>query len=177
MFVSRPAYVNDLSAPIAITMDSISAGRREIASFCAGTSLVAYEPKRHFSGRATPVDDLSWWKPFLQLRGPNRITGPDEARRLFNRNSEAPRAEQEICIDHSEDDVPLPDFRAASASIFTTMRNRGQVVMPTYHDDRSDTRVGDCMPEAYVIAERVTAPVELRFFPQRSGRAPTIVDC
>ena len=169
MFISRPAYADDLSAHIAITMESIGAGRKEVAEFCAGTSLVAYEPKQHFTGRKAPVDDLSWWKPFLQLRGPERIAGPEEARHLFNRTSEKPAAEKQICIDHSEDDVPLRSFSAASASIFTTMRNRGQVVMPDYHDDPA--------PEAYVVAERVTAPVELRFFPQSSGRAPKIVDC
>jgi hypothetical protein len=58
------------------------------------------------------------------------------------------------------------------------MRNRNTVVMPAYHDDRYEPDpVEDRAPEAYVIAERVTAPVELRFFPQRTARAPTIVDC
>ncbi len=173
MFISRTAYANDLGASIAITMDSISAGRKEVAEFCAGTSVVAYAPKRHFTGRPTPVDDLSWWKPFLQLRGPERIAGPAEASRLFNRTSEAHGVEKTICIDHSEDDVPLPSF-AGSASIFTTMRNRNPIVMPAYHDDPTVEETG---ADACVIAERVTTPVELRFFPQRASRAPTIVDC
>jgi hypothetical protein len=173
MFTDRPAHARDPGASVAITMDSISAGRKEVASFCAGTSLVAYTPKRHFTGRAAPVDDLSWWKPFLQLRGPDRIAGPAEATRLFNRNNDTRVAEKTICIDHSEDDVPLPSF-AGAASIFTTMRNRTQIIMPAYHDD--DTAQDD-VPEAYVIAERVTAPVELRFFPQRPARAPMTVDC
>jgi hypothetical protein len=177
MFISRPTYANDLSAHIAITMDSISAGRKEVASFCAGTSLVAYAPKRAFTGLPAPVDDLSWWKPFLQLRGPEAIAGPAEARRLFNRDSEKPAAEKDICIDHSEDDVRLPSFNAASASIFTTMRNRSPVIVPTHDDDQDDDAAEVEIPAAYVVAERVSAPVELRFFPQRSSRAPTIVDC
>jgi hypothetical protein len=171
VFISRPSYANDLGANIAITMDSISAGRPEVAQFCAGTALVAWAPKRNFTGRAVAGDDLSWWRPFLQLRGPERIANAAEATRLFNRSSAKPAAEKDICIDHSEDDVPLQSFN--EASVFSAMRHRGRVVMPEYEDDPAEISV----PEAYVVAERVTAPVELRFFPQRTARAATIIDC
>jgi len=115
-------------------------------------------------------DDLSWWRPFLQLRGPERIASAAEATRLFNRSSAKPAAEKDICIDHSEDDVPRQSFN--DASVFSSMHKRSRVVMPAYDDDP-----GASIPDAYVIAERVTAPVELRFFPQRNGRAATIIDC
>jgi hypothetical protein len=176
MFVSRQGLAQDTDAFVAINMQSISAGRREVAAFCTGTALAAWVPPATHAG-PRPVDDLSWWKPFLQLRGPERIAGPAEARRLFNRDREKPAAEKDICIDHSEDDIPRPSFNAASASIFTTMRNRNPIVMPSYHDDPDDDAGDDSIPEAYGIAERVTAPVELRFFPQRTARAPVIVDC
>ena len=171
MFVSRPSYANDLGAHIAITMDSISAGQPEVAQFCPGTALVAWSPKQNFTVRPAAGDDLSWWKPFLQLRGPDRIASPAEATRLFNRTSAKQPAEKDICIDHSEDDVPLQSFNGSS--VFSSMRNRGRVVMPAYDDDAADIYP----PDAYVAAERVTAPVELRFFPQRAARAPTITDC
>jgi hypothetical protein len=177
MFIRRTTYANDLSAPIAITMDSISAGRREVASFCAGTSLVPYSPKQAFTGRPTPVDDLSWWKPFLQLRGPDQIAGPAEARRLFNRGSEKPEGEKSICIDHSEDNAPLPSINNAPASIFVTLRDRRPIFTQNNNDDRDDDAPEVEIPAAYAVAERVSAPVELRFFPQRLSRAPTIVDC
>jgi hypothetical protein len=163
VFISRPTYGSDLGAHIAITMVSICAGRREIAEFCAGTSLVAALPQQHFTGRHTPVDDLSWWKPFLQLRGPDRVAGPEEARRLFNRARQTP-AERTICIDHAEDDVSLAPITATS--------RRSHAAMP---NDGRDPVMGD-VPEAYVIAERVTAPHEFRFFPPRTRR-PTVVDC
>ena len=186
MFISRQSVLCDADANIAITLDSICAGQPEVPQFCAGTSLVALTPKQDCSTGPRPVHDLSWWKPFLQLCGPERIIGPDDAKRLFSKPAK-PIAPEDIIIDHCEEDVHVPyDQRT---TLFSSMRNRKAAsapayTMPAYRDDpvsqgdaEDDFADDDAIPAAYVIAERVTAPVELRFFPNRNARAPRVVDC
>jgi hypothetical protein len=185
MFISRQSILCDADANIAITLDSIGAGQREVPEFCAGTSLVAWAPKPDLTTGPRPVHDLTWWKPFLQLCGPERAIGPDDAKRLFNKPVK-PTAPEDMIIDHCEDDVHVPfDQRT---TLFSSMRNRttpatpAYATMPAYHDDpvthdAEDDFAEVDIPAAYVIAERVTAPVELRFFPNRNARAPRVVDC
>ena len=187
MFISRQSVICDTDANIAITLDSISAGHREVPKFCAGTSLVTFSTKQKFTTGPRPVHDLSWWKPFLQLCGPERITGPEDAKRLFATKPAKPTAPEDIIIDHCEHDVHVPfDQRS---TLFSSMRNRRDAAAqayanapvyrddPVYENDADDDLSDDDIPAAYVIAERVTAPVELRFFPNRNARAPRVVDC
>jgi hypothetical protein len=185
MFINRQSILCDADANIAITLDSICAGQREVPQFCAGTSLVAFTPKPNFSTGPRPVHDLSWWKPFLQLCGPDRVIGPEDAKQLFNKPIKQ-TAPEDIIIDHREDDVHVPyDQRS---TLFSSMRNRKAAAspaytMPAYHDDPvtpaeiDDDYAEEVIPAAYVIAERVTAPIELRFFPNRNARAPRVADC
>ena len=183
MFISPHPLICDADANIAITVDSICAGQRDVPQFCAGTSLVAWKPKQDFTTGPRPVHDLSWWKPFLQLTGPERILGPEDAKRLFTKPVK-PVAPEDLIIEHRADDVHLPyDQRS---TLFSSMRNRKTAAapeyatMPAYHDDpvraydAYEDEGDDDIPPAYVIAERVTAPVELRFFPNRSSR---VIDC